>query len=90
MVLTAGLYWLVPARLRHYFLIVSTAGVLIAVDSRSLLTLILMTATVCFASHARAAWQSRALLGACAAIVVTLFVFKILDASISTTTGPFL
>lgn len=76
---TTCLYWLSPHILRRYVLILSTVGVLAAVDPKSILTLSVMTAIVCIPMQVRGRWQRASLLGACAAIVLTLLGFKSLE-----------
>lgn len=79
MAATTGVYWLSPAVLRRYVLVLSTAAVLIYADPKSLLALSAMTAAVCIAARIEGAWKNASLLVACAAILGTLLAFKLLE-----------
>ena len=81
---TACLYWLLPPAMRRYLLIVSTAGILAYADPKSLLALSVMTTVVCIAMQIKGAWRNSSLLAACAAILVTLVAFKLLETTQTT------
>ncbi len=81
LIVTTGLYWLSPQRLRRYLLILSTVVVLVAVDFSSLFALLAMTAVVGLVTQVKGAREPAALLAGCAAVVAALVVFKLLDAN---------
>ena len=76
MVATIGVYWVTPAVLRRYVLVLSTVAILVYADPKSLLALSAMTAAVCIAARIEGAWKNASLLVACAAILCTLLAFK--------------
>lgn len=82
---TTSLYWLAPAKIRQFILVVSTISILASVDPKSLLTLSVMTIGVCLATQVRGAWQTASLLGACAAVIGVLLIFKSFESPVSTT-----
>lgn len=77
------MYWLSPKVLRQYILVLSTVGILITGDPRSLLFLSFMTATVCLATQVTGARKAAALLGGCAMTVAVLVGFKLFEPDIA-------